>query len=180
MLIDVNFEQRFIEECRTRMKENCSPEDFEKYAPNSLDEIFIKLDTGVYESGLNFNYNIDLFSTDKIKDQFESFTFYKRIDGKVDWDFIHKCEEEGKESKNNYGVCDNYQQVLNHYPELNDPDRKFVLSVCEISKKDQPESGGWRWHKWGEYIGNQHPQHEYIYDEPNIDEVYVYHIYEME
>ena len=100
----------------------------------------------------------------------------KRINGEVDWDYIRKCINEEKEHKDNYGVCDNYQQVLDYYPELNDSNRKFVLSLCKISKK---EDGGWRWHKWGKYIGIQKSQCEYIGDEPEIKEVYVYHIYEM-
>lgn len=104
----------------------------------------------------------------------------KRINGEINWDYIRKCIEEGKESKDNYGVCDNYQQVLDYYPELNNLNRKFVLSLYKISKKNQPKNGGWRWHKWGKYIGNQNPRQEYIYDEPEIEEVIVYHIYEIE
>lgn len=33
---------------------------------------------------------------------------------------------------------------------------------------------------WGAYIGNQNPQHEYIYDDKHIDKVYCYHIYEID
>ena len=53
----------------------------------------------------------------------------------------------------------------------------IVISVTEMRKDEQPEDGGWRWHKWGEYIGKQEPKCEYLYDEPNIDSVYVFHIY---
>jgi len=49
-----------------------------------------------------------------------------------------------------------------------------------IRKDLEPTDGGWRWHKWGEYIGTQNPQMEYIHDEPEIEKVYVYHIYELE
>jgi hypothetical protein len=47
-----------------------------------------------------------------------------------------------------------------------------------VIKANQSHEGGWRWHKWGEYIGKYEPQYEYLYDEPEIEKVYVYHIYE--
>lgn len=77
-----------------------------------------------------------------------------------------------------YGVCDDYQQVIDACPELRDPDRRFVIRVTEVRKDRQESSGGWRWHKWGEYIGKQTPTTEYLYNEPVIDRVFVYHIYE--
>lgn len=80
---------------------------------------------------------------------------------------------------NCYGVCDNYQQILNQCKELENPQRKFVISITAIEKKKQSEMGGWRWHKWGPYIGKQNPTCEYLYDEPIIEKIFVYHIYEV-
>lgn len=77
-----------------------------------------------------------------------------------------------------YGVCDSYEQLLAKEPLLLESERKFVVTVSAIRRADQPDWGGWRWHKWGEYIGTQDPQHEYLYHEPHIDLVYCYHIYE--
>ena len=77
-----------------------------------------------------------------------------------------------------YGVCDTVEQLLAACPELEAPGREFVVTVTAIRKADEPPQGGWRWHKWGEYIGTQTPQCEYIYDEPNIEEVLCFHIYE--
>jgi hypothetical protein len=58
-------------------------------------------------------------------------------------------------------------------------DRRFTLAFTRVRKRDQPDEGGWRWHKWGEYIGEKSPQYEYLYDEGNeIEEVYCYHVYE--
>ena len=79
---------------------------------------------------------------------------------------------------NSYGVCDNYEQVLEAEPVLKESDRKYVLFVTEVAKKNQPECGGWRWHKWGPYIGNYNRTQEYLYDEPEIEKVYVYHVHE--
>lgn len=82
--------------------------------------------------------------------------------------------------RDNYGVCDNHKQVLKEYPELTEsPDRNFVVLMTPILKSEQSEKYGWRWHKWGEYIGDMNPSHEYLYDEPDIEKVYVYHIYEV-
>lgn len=77
-----------------------------------------------------------------------------------------------------YGVCDHYQQVLEQCPMLITSDREFVVFVTAIHQDDEPEEGGWRWHKWGEYIGTQNPMCEYLYDELYIDLVYTYHICE--
>lgn len=87
-------------------------------------------------------------------------------------------DEDGTVFRNAYGVCDSLRQLLKHFPELEGPEREFVVTLNEIRKEYQPEDGGWRWHKWGPYIGTQDPQCEYIYDEPEIQSVFVYHIYE--
>ena len=78
-----------------------------------------------------------------------------------------------------YGVCDDLANLLQKCPELeSDPTRQFLVTLTRIDKSDQPESGGWRWHKWGDYIGSQEPTTEYIADEPKIETVFCYHIYE--
>lgn len=79
-----------------------------------------------------------------------------------------------------YGVCDNFNQVLERgKKDLYSCDRYFVIIFTEIKREDQDSDGGWRWHKWGEYIGNQKPMHEYLYDDKHIDKVYCYHIIEI-
>lgn len=80
-----------------------------------------------------------------------------------------------------YGLCDTPEQVLEHpkYSEvLNDPTRKFTVFLTLVRKEDQPEYYGFRWTKWGEYIGTQNPQCEYLYNETEIEEVLVFHILE--
>lgn len=85
----------------------------------------------------------------------------------------------------NSGVCDNFHQILDRASNILDndvlgnPDRNFVIGLSTVEKSKQSSEGGWRWHKWGEYIGTQNPQCEYLYDEPEIDKVYCYHIYEI-
>lgn len=80
-----------------------------------------------------------------------------------------------------YGVCDSPEQFMDHAigQWLAASERKFTVSFTCVRKSEQPEIGGWRWHKWGEYIGKKKPRYEYLYDEgPEITEVYVYHVYE--
>ena len=112
------------------------------------------IETGIYEIG---HFSFDKICIDKIKNNWFEFENYF----------------------NSYGVCDNYKQILEQCPELKESDRKYVISITPIEKSKQPELGGWRWHKWGPYIGEQKPEHEYLYDESNIDKVYVYHIHEI-
>jgi len=80
-----------------------------------------------------------------------------------------------------YGVCDTIEQVKEMYSKwLNDPELKFCISFTKVVKAQQPSDGGWRWHKWGRYIGDKNPQFEYIYDEDDsIQEVLCYHIYQL-
>lgn len=77
-----------------------------------------------------------------------------------------------------YGVTDSPEQFMQRYGEmlLSSPDR-FVVSFCKVEKAAQPHWGGWRWEKWGPYIGTQRSVAEYLYDEPDIDYVYTFHVY---
>jgi len=80
-----------------------------------------------------------------------------------------------------FGVCDSVEQFLEHKlgKWIVESEKGYVVSFSKIVKANQPDSGGWRWHKWGEYIGVHEPQCEYIYDEGDeIQEVYCYHVYE--
>lgn len=92
--------------------------------------------------------------------------------------FEHYPEFKDNPNFDCYGVCDNYQQIFEVCPEILESDRKFVVTVHHLTKKDQSPEGGWRWHKWGPYIGKQTPTTEYLYDEPVIEEVYVSYLRE--
>lgn len=67
------------------------------------------------------------------------------------------------------GVCDNASQALEYLEnlekELNTDFGDCVLEMSLIYKAYQPKENGWRWHKWGPYIGIKNPQYEYIADE---------------
>ena len=157
MLVDIEFDQSKLNDSRKFYFSKYSDMDINNILPRTVSEFYNRLDVGIYETDLNFNFVITYFSNEQIHEQYYSFS-----------------------DKDNFGICDNYEQIINNYPELNVENRKFIVSMTKIRKSDEPMSGGWRWHKWGEYIGIQNPIREYIYDEPVIEEVYVYHIYELE
>jgi hypothetical protein len=113
--------------------------------------------------------------------------FEHEFDGYIDFDHnfpalgeIEEFADKKFGSLNSYGVADNIEQVLALYKEdLNNPNRKFCIATDIIYKSDQSEWGGWRWEKWGRYIGTHHIQSEYLYHETGIDQVMLYHIYEI-
>jgi len=81
-------------------------------------------------------------------------------------------------SGDSYGVCDdllNFKEVFDE--ELSTIPEKVFVTLTPIHKKDQSDWGGWRWHKWGDAIGVKQPTTEYLYDEPDIETVWLYHIY---
>lgn len=78
-----------------------------------------------------------------------------------------------------YGVCDTIDQILEYYDFENDS-RKFAIFLTAIYKEDQPEEYGFRFSKWGPYIGTKELiGADYIYDEPNVDMVYVWEVLEI-
>ena len=108
-----------------------------------------------------------------------SFSFDSNIVGIVNQYFEFGQDDDGN-YLGAYGVCDSIEQVKQKYAKwLNDENLKFCASFTRIDKSDQPPDGGWRWHKWGTYIGDQNPQEEYLYDEDGIETVFCYHIYEI-
>lgn len=78
-----------------------------------------------------------------------------------------------------YGVCDSPEQLQSLLPaELLTNETPYVISMAPILRSEQ-EPGGWRWHKWGPYLGVQHPTTEYLHDEPLIEQVWTFHVYQV-
>lgn len=79
-----------------------------------------------------------------------------------------------------YGVADNIEQVKKKYKKkIAQKKNKYVIGFDVIKKSRQEENGGWRWHKWGNYIGKHKITTEYLFDEKIIEEVIVYNIYKV-
>lgn len=117
----------------------------------------IRLQKGVYQS---YHYNFELE--------------FRRAQA-IDLDF-----PDLEDNFNSYGVADSVEQILAALPsEVIDGPRQYVLNVVQVRREDQHPEGGWRWHKWGAYIGTRVLTHEYLYDESEIEEVWCYQVYQV-
>lgn len=85
-----------------------------------------------------------------------------------------------------YGVADNASQVLDYFDDLCHEhaeymeNHKFIILMTPIFKDSTKPFSGWRWHKWGRYIGKFDHRCEYLNDEVGIDYVYVFKILEVQ
>jgi hypothetical protein len=83
-----------------------------------------------------------------------------------------------------YGVCDTPEQFLNKFRDTLESDcRTFCVAFTHVAKdpENAGNGGGWRWHKWGEYIGTGQPTTEYLDDEEKFnDGIYTYHIEQID
>jgi hypothetical protein len=127
------------------------PIELTPYPPLSTIPCAIRIDRGVYLGcfgwGINFHNLMSGFSAFK---------------------------PEYSEDYESFGVADNLSQILEYGKKYIDhPTIMYVLSLAIITKEGQGD-GGWRWHKWGDYIGKKHPCREYLADEPEIEEVLVF------
>lgn len=71
-------------------------------------------------------------------------------------------------NKEECGVADNIQQIKDYYKEeIADTVRKFIITFTIVyqDKNNKNKHDGWRWNKWGDYIGKFDIQHEYLDDE---------------
>ena len=115
-----------------------------------------KIEDNIYVTFLNGDFYIDMLTDYKI--------------------------DKAKSYRLPYGVADNAEQILDYLKTrtdvLNETD-EYVVLMTPIYKDLQPERDGWRWHKWGEYIGVQNSQCEYLYDEKDIEMVFVFEVVEV-
>lgn len=84
-----------------------------------------------------------------------------------------------RDTPSTYCVCDSPEQAVAYWQaRAANPGRNYLILMTPIHRKPG-NTGGWRWHKWGPYIGTQTPTCEYLDDEPEIEMVYVASIYEL-
>jgi hypothetical protein len=132
----------------------------------------IEITKGIFVTlSLNMNHWIE----DQII-SYNSFTPFNTWEELVSWNAANPDEDHYPFWEENFGVCDTYEQILKLYPLESDP-RNFIVVMTPIYKEEQ--DNGWRQEKWGKYIGSHESHTDYFNNEPNIDVVYVYHIYEV-
>ena len=142
-----------------------------------LDDTFFyairEIEPGIYlTSDYGFDNHMEDFSDMEIYGKYRSLS----KDGIPIEDTILSWDESCRAP---YGVCDSVAQIKDVYKSLIDSDKPIVISLREVRKCDQPDKDGWRWHKWGKYIGTQERTTEYLADEPNIESVYIYHVHAL-
>lgn len=76
------------------------------------------------------------------------------------------------------GIGDFFQgkQVVQFMQAMEEQNREygFVLLLTPIVNEHNHTWGGWRWHKWGEYLGHHQIEYEYLNDEEGVDFVFVW------
>lgn len=91
-------------------------------------------------------------------------------------DFHAQCEWIKNKSEY-FGSADSWQQVLDVVTEFAESDDAYILTFSRLTPQD---NAGWRWHKNGEYIGNQQPCYEYLGDCDHIAEIVAYHFWKID
>lgn len=139
-----------------------APTKTDHWATMIDDEELVNLRPGVFVGGLNSQYLFDVVEN------------YPKIDAMLlDPDSPWSCHIA-------YGVHDSVEAFMAQFGEALEADpRELMVRFTQIRRDEQYESGGWRWHKWGPMLGGQEPTTEYLYDEPDIESVVVFHVYEI-
>ena len=163
-----------VEKTIDTIRKDSGDEVAEYYANLKWEDVLTKLSDGVYEY-----YDVNDPRFDNIKFNTHEYVT-PEIANELNCEYVDFLEYKGKIFMSHpYGVCDNWEQIFEREPDIKyykDSKEKFVIFLCKHTKSQQPQHGGWRWHKWGEYIGDQNPQCEYLKDEPEIEYIYTYHI----
>jgi hypothetical protein len=95
----------------------------------------------------------------------------------VDWSRLYTDRGWVRYGTSDYRVADTVAQVLAYERDrrVADPDQLFAVQVSTVQRSEEPATDGWRWQKWGPYIGTRTPPAAYLYDEPEIGQVVIYH-----
>jgi hypothetical protein len=76
------------------------------------------------------------------------------------------------------GICDNPNQFFKKYREILVSDSRNLCVHFQYIEKDPNDA--FRWHKWGEYIGEGTPDNEYLYKSSGFENgVFVFEIYKL-
>jgi len=136
-----------------------------EYTPQS-DSKWLQ-ETGIYQSSFPFNFPTEEFielQNLSYDDEYKIFENYY---------------------KPTYGVADSIVQIKEFYKdEVEDPNTKYAFALTPVyqDKSNKGKGDGWRWHKWGAYIGKLNPQCEYLDDEEfgsDFKYVIVFQIYKI-
>ncbi|GGG68092.1 hypothetical protein GCM10011374_35500 [Kocuria dechangensis] len=83
---------------------------------------------------------------------------------------------------NGYGVADSVEQVLETFLGLVSDERCFAVCFQRFRRDEEPPTDHphrWHWHYWGEYIGELTPAASSLAEEPEIEEVICFEVFEV-
>jgi hypothetical protein len=138
--------------------------------------------TGVYMTHLNGDHDIDGLTNHR------TLQFHEEPVNLYSWGvsdnanqvkkYIDECIDAYQYGHEYNGVGDFFQgkQLVQFMQAMEEENREygFVLLLTPIVNEHNHAWGGWRWHKWGEYIGHHKIEHEYLNDEEGVDFVFVW------
>lgn len=142
------------------------------------DQIAVRLHRGIY-----YAYSLDHDVEYAVKDD-DPFDFprcdYERMEDDAYRQHWWNLSNRWVSGPKSYGICDNMEQVVLKWPQLEWCDEKYLIYGHEVHKKHQAEQG-FRFHKHGWYIGTHEDveHYEYLKDHPTLEYVWVYHILEI-
>lgn len=167
--IEKDFIGKVVADLKNKKKFDLESASVDNETKNKMRELIDKIEEISFEELESFLNNVDVgiyetcFSGRIVQDMFNV---------KLAHYYIFEYKEP-------YGLCDNYEQILKAYPELQDPNRTFIITYSWMFRKDEPSEGGFRYHKNGGYIGDLNARHEYFYDDKHIDKLMNFNIYEV-
>lgn len=149
MLVDLtpidSVKEQYINILKSEL--NIADEDIWKYIQS---DPRLHEETGIYWTMMNFN----------------KFFFEETINLNYENEYWHVINEHG--CVNSYGVADNIEQIKEYYKhQIENKNEKYIISLYPVfqNKENKGKEGGWRWHKWGPYIGELDSKCEYLDDE---------------
>lgn len=135
-----------------------------EYTPQ-YDSRFI-LEEGVYVANIGYNFSHNEFV--EFKDM-----------ANIPYDASYRLFAPNYE-KIQYGVADSIEQIKEYFSEeVNDTEKTYFIVITPVFQEKEIREG-WRWGKWGEYIGKLDSKCEYLNDEDFGDDfkcVFCFHIY---
>lgn len=138
--------------------------------------------TGVYMTHLNGDHDIDGLTNHRTL-QFSEEPVHLYSWGVSDnatqaKKYIDECIMAYQQGLDYEGIGDFFQgkQLVQFMQAMEEENREygFVLLLTPIINEHNHKWGGWRWHKWGEYIGHHQIEYEYLNDEDGVDFVFVW------
>lgn len=153
-----------------------SPENPYAQALEDFEYSFEHLGLGLYHGlpGFAFEYLIE------DEHPFEGYIMRmpNRTDEQLKKLFAEIQRQEREDLPRDYGVCDHPAQVVERWHQIVKDPRPLIINFHRLDR-DWAKKSGWRWHKNGKYIGKQNPQYEHLGDEPEIETVWDFHIYQL-